>query len=226
MLCWINICTHTLVVPSGIIAILLCSQYTGLCVHKKEFIQYCISLKWSPSYIHTWLSNIPSLDRSKGASGSLKLFLFVCMCFCCAHHMCAHECRLKKSISGVVPQDDLFLFLYMCICMCTRMQVPTEVKKGFEFYGAGVTGSCEALDVVLESELGSLIVSTHNHQAISLALFFEPRSFTETRGAACLHCPSAAVMGQHTPGFLCRCWESNTGPWACMARTLLTILSS
>lgn len=115
--------------------------------------------------------------------------------------MSAHECRLKKSISGVVPQDYLFLFLYMCICMCTCTQVPTEVKKGFEFYGTGVIGSCEALDVMLESELG---LCTHNHQVISLALylFFESRSFTETRGAACLHCPSTAVMGQHTPGFL------------------------
>lgn len=36
----------------------------------------------------------------------------------------------------------------MCICMCTCTQVPTEVKKGFEFYGAGVIGSCEALDVM------------------------------------------------------------------------------
>lgn len=39
--------------------------------------------------------------------------------------------------------------------MCTCMQVPTEVKKGFEFYGAGVIGSREALDVMLETELGS-----------------------------------------------------------------------
>lgn len=144
----------------------------------------------------------------------------------CAHHMCAHECRLKKSISGVVPQDYLFLFLYMCICMCTCTQVPTEVKKGFEFYGAGVIGSCEALDVMLESELG---LCTHNHQVISLALylFFESRSFTETLGSCLSPLSQYCSYGTAHPWlFICRCWESNSGPRACMARTLLTILSS
>lgn len=143
-------------VPSGIIAILLCSQYTRLCVHKKEFIQYCIFFKVI-SLIET---HIPFLDRSKGASGSLKLF-FVCMCFCCAHRMCAHEWRQKKSISGVVPQDSLFLF--MCICMCTCKRVPTQVKKGFGFYGTGVIEAV-GLSMWCQKLNSGLIVSMHKHQ--------------------------------------------------------------
>lgn len=67
--------------------------------------------------------------------------------------ICVH-----MNVDGRSQSQVLFLrilYFYFCICMCTCMQVPTEVKKGFEFYGAGVIGSCEALDVMLEAELGS-----------------------------------------------------------------------
>lgn len=59
--------------------------------------------------------------------------------------MSAHECRWKKSISGAVPQDSLFLFLYMYV----HMHASTYRSQ------KGVIGSCEALDVMLEAELGS-----------------------------------------------------------------------